>query len=109
MSYQDTTDEEFIRALREISESYPDRIYRSIPGNGCRYVHDGCPSCLIGHVMHRLGVPLDELECWEGVNVAIVVKRMMPGISPSLRKSLMKIQARQDSGLPWLQAVGIFL
>lgn len=50
-----------------------DYVYQSPAGGYCRYVHDGCASCLVGDTLYRCGVPLDVLARHEGVSAYSLV------------------------------------
>jgi len=64
----------------------------------CHYVHNGKPDCLVGHVAHRHGVPLDILAKHEGAsayafaNIAFTQKACAV---------LVAAQAEQDRQKPW--------
>jgi hypothetical protein len=63
MSLDDLTYGEVLSAMRKVVDERPDYVYRD-HYDTCRYVQtdDGqnlVPGCLVGQVMHRLGVPLD--------------------------------------------------
>jgi hypothetical protein len=48
-----------------VAEQGPDFVYQPPPEDGlCVNAVNGAPSCLIGHVLHRLGVPVALLERW---------------------------------------------
>lgn len=69
----------------------------------CRYVIDGEPSCIVGQVFYRAGVPIAELEAIEGIGADDLAA------APQLRdwadnRSLLLlglIQEEQDNGRPW--------
>ncbi|MEV8056544.1 hypothetical protein AB0P37_08455 [Streptomyces antimycoticus] len=103
-------------ALRAVVESSPDHVY-SAPvgmsnGNGtCFYVHrteDGTktPGCLVGHALHRLGVPLATLEKWEGTSATGVIE----GITTldecaSAVQLANEAQMAQDTGQCWSESL----
>lgn len=74
------------------------------PGGQCVYVHDGKPSCLVGHVLHRLGLALPPSE--QGMSngwLAVVSadKDHRYPFDDAAIKLLAQVQARQDGGMPW--------
>ena len=58
------TGEQMRAMLVEIANERPDYVYEPPEGFGgaCVYVHNGEPSCIIGHALARFGVPLDDVE-----------------------------------------------
>lgn len=89
---------------------YPDYM------DGCVYVKGNKPSCLVGHVLHRLGVDLisfaNEESHYDGdANgraidaLWVTVEEYGVSFSPLARGFLMDIQADQDSGCTWGDAV----
>ncbi len=65
-SFEFTADDNaFLEMLRTVVDEQPDFCYLPPEDMGCVYsvLDDGwCPSCLIGHVLIRLGVPPDWFE-----------------------------------------------
>jgi hypothetical protein len=57
-----------------VDEVGEDFIYRArtsndrtmLSGNSCLYVYEGKPDCIVGKILHRMGVPLDVLSSHEG-------------------------------------------
>ena len=110
-----------IEALRAVvAEAGPDHIYRIPQGaRTCRYVEqtDGLPvpSCGVAKVLHRLGVPLEELSKWEGVSTDTMQwptgDRMVPveaqarGVTQLLTAGaatvLQAFQSKQDVNHSW--------
>jgi hypothetical protein len=79
----------------------------------CLYVHTEpddetalVPGCLVGTVLHRLGVPLRELRKHEGRSGWSVVDEF--GADDS-RTTLHDVQLRQDRGVPWGKALELAL
>jgi hypothetical protein len=107
------TDETVLSTLREVVAERPEYAYdapehmKDNPESpDCFYVHkdeDGdcvAPGCVIGMVLHRLGVPLEVLAENEGKTV-IQVRHLMPDVSMEVRHTLNLMQSRQDVGKPW--------
>lgn len=74
----------------------------SIPS--CVYVHEGCPSCLVGQILHRHGVSLDELAKNE-FRGAWFIAEDLAGADAKTRLFLDTVQDKQDGGATWAQAV----
>lgn len=97
--------------LREVvAEHGKDHVYdRSaimfgpLAGETCLYVRNGKPDCIVGHVLHRLGVQLDTLHDSEGMGP----RDLSLGDSPSLELdddaglALTVAQNTQDNGETW--------
>jgi hypothetical protein len=60
---QRITHEDVLRVMTEVVDEYGhDYVYvYENAGIGCAYIKDGQPSCLIGHVLVRLGVEVSYL------------------------------------------------
>lgn len=102
-----------INEVRMVAAKNPDFVYQAPEdpagaSRGCLYVHDGCPSCLVGQAMWNLGMIDAELEGEESNHCAI---RFFPRISAILDDDeiawLGRVQERQDNGEPWGHCVGI--
>lgn len=112
------TDDTVLSTLRAVVAERPDHVYTRpvhmlpiIGSDGhkaadCLYVHtapddesDLTPGCLVGTVLHRLGVPLEELAGNEGTGGFEVAADH--GVSEGLCWFLGAVQSRQDSGKPW--------
>lgn len=66
----------------------------------CVYVHDDKPSCVVGQILHRHGVSIDQLMLNEFRN-ARVVAFQLAGADDKARFFLSEIQSHQDKGHPW--------
>ena len=77
----------------------------------CLYVHgDGAtrpkePGCIIGQLLHQLGVPLDALSSLEGLPANSVVNKFFPRTSNAVLTFLLTVQRGQDQGRSWGAAV----
>lgn len=75
----------------------------------CLYVHGDQPGCIVGHVLHAAGVPLDNLGRYEGDDATVAIRTLIDDetIASDLTvgRLLRAVQDRQDSGIPWGQAV----
>lgn len=66
----------------------------------CVYVHEGKPSCMVGQILHRHGVSLEELASYEnrGAYSVAWLTTTCGEYAPSF---LSAIQRRQDRGQSW--------
>lgn len=75
----------------------------------CRYVWHGCPSCLIGVVLHLAGVPLVEMERWDPCPVESLLARLardgVVSYDVHVREVLVVAQEAQDVGCTWGMAL----
>lgn len=102
--------DDFPRILDEVvAEKGEDYVYERVasmhPGGSCRYRADDAPSCLIGHVLDRMGVPYDSK--WEGTSAYGVIYRDLAG-PEEIANAASIAQDAQDSGQPWSQARSSF-
>lgn len=98
-----------VRALLlDIVAEFPDgHHYEPVPWRGdkmCVYSVDGRPSCLIGHLFHRLGVVVPE---W---HQSARVARIVPGYAGGMFTSdaviyMSNVQQSQDAHMPWADCV----
>lgn len=103
--------ENLIRRVREKAAAEPDRVYQSpLPfedDDSCRYVHDGAPSCIIGHALWNAGLINSAFE-WNQYNTDSVSALTGP-LSLDLDKDeltwLADVQWLQDRDTPWGEAV----
>ncbi|MFI0211975.1 hypothetical protein ACH4OV_25305 [Streptomyces diastaticus] len=105
------TPEQVLDVMREVvAEAGEEFVYEPPTGLGvCLYVHRphgggaSVPGCLVGQVLHRLGVPLDELTEHE----AQLARTMAPKLVDAgegadlLVTALDNAQAIQDGGHSW--------
>jgi hypothetical protein len=101
--------------LREVVAERPEHVYESPEHmrNGyetCFYVHvdsegnDPQPGCLVGVVLHRLGVPLEQLAKREGSGACVVVSALVETTS-DVANALDVAQSAQDCEKTWAQAL----
>lgn len=118
--------------LHEVVDPNPGFIYQpgKNPDSGasaCLYVRDGEPSCLVGHVLARAGVAVEDLArmdegtpdsgtedepagdgdsesafevLWENGALPDYLE-----VTPDAADILMHVQSRQDQGTPWGDAL----
>lgn len=106
------SDEQVMNALRDVVAENPDKVYKapeSMRGywGTCFYVHhneDGSkePGCIVGTVLHRLGVSLDALQGQEGLQAMSATHGLgVKGLTDEARYTLRRVQRRQDRGDSW--------
>lgn len=109
------------RVLAEVVAERPDHVYAEpVPApmsmTSCYYVHgaedDRTPGCLVGHVLNRLGVPLDTLQQHEGESASDVAARTLiitghPDETSAVYRVLDDAQSWQDLGETWGRALEI--
>lgn len=103
------TDEKIMATLREVVAERPEFIYQkplASEGNVavCRYVHGDVPGCLVGQVLHRLGVSLGTLSVHEGQPAHSLADTLDIG-SQAVRWALNAAQTAQDGGSTWGEAL----
>ncbi len=89
-----------ISAVRARAAENPDYIYKSPFGHGtCAYVHDGCPSCLIGQALWDLGLIDASFAGTSGNYLPFfsVVDHLGLVLDPEERKWLREVQYYQDT------------
>lgn len=108
--------EELRQITREVANEvglHPEDIgYRDVvKDNGlCLYVHPGQdkPACIIGHWLHRKGVPLAnlrEMENLDCLHVLHVQRHLMPNVPTEVASYLRLVQMGQDDDIPWMLAI----
>lgn len=105
--------ERVIEVLREVVAERPDYVYsapegRRAHGATCFYVHgegtDAVPGCVVGVVLNRLGVPLEDLAEYEGDTAQHMATRFLT--TPlSAADVLRRVQIEQDQGASWATAL----
>ncbi len=95
-------------AVAEFGEDY---VYSQGDYGSCDYVRDGAPSCLVGQVLAKAGVPLERLkeadQGQHGGGVAandLIVGLGEEGVlsyDSQVIRLLFEAQYRQDSGYTW--------
>lgn len=87
-----------------VAEYGEDFVYKKVD-MVCLNWHDGCPSCLIGHVMHRWGMSADFLAQFRASEVGTLVgyysKAHPVVVEEGVTKLLGAAQTVQDDGGSW--------
>ena len=89
-----------IEKVRELARKHPDRVA------ACEYAVAGVPECIIGHALAAEGWSGATLEK-EGNRSALGLWTggLLPGVSEAGAHWLQRVQAAQDAGLTWADAV----
>lgn len=102
-----------IAKVAEVVDEKPDFVYEQPTPDGCVYLHEGEPSCLIGVVLHRFGVPLREAIYEKGVcsnsdGAGIALEKLRNGeyvtYEEFVPEYFQQVQDTQDAGQPWRSA-----
>jgi len=105
-----------------VSEAGPDFAYtpRDLgEREGCVYVYDGKPDCLVGQFLAGVGVPIERLQeadqggFGDGYNaiqlIAALIGEGVVTVEPRVVDILIDAQGYQDIGHTWSKAVGTVL
>lgn len=106
--YEITTEqvtEAIEQVVAEFGEGYTYPKEHKAANGACQYVYDGKPDCIAGQVLHRLGVPIEQLMLWEDLACdGTVVCEAFIG-DPGALLFLQAAQKVQDQGQTWGQAL----
>lgn len=70
----------------------------------CVYVQDEKPSCLVGQILHRHGVSLEELSRHE-FKASTQMAFLVTGLDDKANQFLAMVQSFQDKGWSWAASV----
>jgi hypothetical protein len=100
--------------LKEVVSERPEYTYSApeymLDGDFCFYVHQDQEGnnvgagCGVGVVLHRLGVPLEELRKHEGKSALQILRLVVDGASRKTARILDNFQGAQDQKMPWGEA-----
>lgn len=101
-----------LQLLREvIAEKGEDFVYEPfVDEDGfsmCRYVVQGQPSCLVGHVLHRAGISLTELAGVEDTTPNSSDGPWEDWGTAAALDLLAEVQEKQDQGVAWGEALAL--
>jgi|SRR6266704_38148 len=104
-----------LELLKEVvAEAGRDHVYEAHDEpRTCTYVVPGGdrPDCIVGRVLHRYGMPIEELQAWDRPTMTVVrvweqdvtgVRRWMPEATMRLLRAA---QSVQDQRHPWGEAL----
>lgn len=107
----DKTKELLTEAVAEKGAEYVYTNPEGVPGGSdslanCYYVHGSQPGCIVGHVLHKAGVPLETLTEHETRPAGFVLRSLEDfDLDHNTLRLLDDVQERQDRGVPWGEAV----
>jgi len=98
-----------VRAVvNEVGQDYKCPLHPYEHGDGFYYVWDGEPDCLVGRVLHRMGVPIDVLSDHEHNNATVVLPAVWSYIGNSVYEDMgpvmtlaLNVQRVNDGNIPW--------
>lgn len=110
---------QLISTLRAVVNEQPEHVYtapeymrQEDQGNECFYVHvdengdNPEPGCIWGHVLNRLGVPLEVLAGHEGASIFVLLSLISKArLSADIRIMASTVQTAQDDGANWREAL----
>lgn len=99
--------------VRAVAAENPGYVYGDDPinedGGECAYQRNDAPSCLVGHAMYRLGIPIEKLAEFDDIgSIGLVVQRNPYLFDATDRDKLVAIrlaQIKQDDDSDWEDAV----
>lgn len=94
-----------------VDQAGDDFVYEKVKlasGNdGCRYVMDGKPSCLVGHALVRAGCEISILEDLDSPGVSAVdLRSHLTWVTDGASEVFFAAQQVQDDGRTWGDAIG---
>jgi hypothetical protein len=107
------TYEETLEMLKDAVDLQGEDYVYSTGGPSCYYAMDGQPSCIVGHVLVEVGVPVEQLtprfyggagEYSGGIAEQVLGKLERAGVVEFTRKAknlLAVAQYHQDVEIPW--------
>ena len=110
------THEDLIPRLQAIIAAKPEGyVYeqRILPGEtseGCYYQWEGAPDCIVGHLLHGLGVSIAEFEMMDRFGKVIGdLHGHLSGLglefTPSAWDLMILVQVDQDNGISWARSL----
>lgn len=96
-----------------VAEYGEDFVYQqrdTLSGSRCVYVWQGEPDCIVGKLLHRLGVPVEQLARGDGKLLAGALVEHLEELGvisaeDGVSEILDRAQSRQDAGRTWGQSV----
>jgi hypothetical protein len=99
-------------AMREMADENPNKIYKkAFIDDGvpvCAYFdEDGCPSCLVGQGLSRLGLTMESVKGHNTDGTGDLIKAgIIVDADDALAEWLENAQSYQDTGFKWSEAIG---
>lgn len=105
---------DFVKEVIQVAQATPEYKYVGPEDERgdteCLYVHPAtpdtpeCPGCIMGVVLHNLGIPLDVLRNYEYIRIPRVLTDFVES-NPHVVMWAADIQKQQDCGYSWGDAV----
>ena len=97
------TYDDVVRTMEEVvADAGEDYVYpRAERGDKCVYVHNMRPDCLVGRVLHRLGVSLDLLTYQDNTPAFVLAQQVIDAPTSQVLRLLSEAQSHQDAGYTW--------
>jgi hypothetical protein len=97
--------EDVRRSAREaVNEKGTNYVYPEYTG-ACEYVKESAPSCLVGHILFKLGFPLDILSHMDDRPDATISSGYHPEVREAFTDDAIRfmatLQSNQDEGRTW--------
>lgn len=99
--------QKLIEIVRRKAAEQPDFVYTPPVASVCFYVHNGVPSCIIGHALWEAGSINPSIESGSGNNLSIGVLYYELNLPVEVEEVnwLRRVQAEQDNSKSWSAAV----
>lgn len=98
-----------LELLVDVVDQYgEDTVYERITVKGrpvCLYVHDGQPSCLVGHALAKAGADVEMLESLNPGVAALSLDVHVPNVDSGAAAVFQAAQSVQDYGGMWGEAI----
>ena len=115
VTYPNLTDEKILSTLKALASESPEFVYSSpehqigtVSMSSCFYVHTDpetkepvSAGCIVGKVLHELGVPLEVLQKYESTSANKLLEEIAPETTSNARFRVDVAQTYQDDGQPW--------
>lgn len=106
----DRAPEDFAAATRRVVDRAGEDFVMPL----CAYVHQGKVSCLVGQVLHEMGVPVEDIAMLEApsitwTDILSLVEDRVVLVPPSVVHPMADAQAAQDEGTRWGDAAAPLL
>lgn len=106
-----------VKILDDLVEEFgSDYVYEAGPLGACNYIRKGEPSCIVGHVLVKVGVPVKRLKVADGpFGGGMGAHVLLDGLKEegviqfdgSVRSLLREAQYSQDNGNTWGRSVEV--
>lgn len=107
---ENESNEQYVLRLMEAMVNKMGEEYVYDAEDGCHYVREGQPSCIVGHVLAEAGVPLDMIQQHEGRSALVMVPDLTSwgDKHAPIILALDEAQHAQDHGNTWGDVLEVF-